>query len=270
MANTQRPIPFILISSNHGTMIINRHDYQMVDQKNGYGVGYQLLNTSSCEPQEIDFALALLKKRRAAFGDGVMAIDCGANVGVHTIEWARLMYGWGEVISFEAQERIYYALAGNVAINNCLNVSARFSAVGAICSQIEIPEPNYLVPSSFGSFELRKSEKTEYIGQYIDYKKTRTVPLVSIDSLGLKRLDFIKIDVEGMEEEVLDGAKKSIEKYRPIVMIEVIKSDRTNIENYFVSRGYKVFQMGMNDLAIHQDDPTLASVSIENGVLWLR
>ncbi|WP_228488025.1 hypothetical protein [Rhodocyclus gracilis] len=86
MANTQRPIPFILISSNHGTMIINRHDYQMVDQKNGYGVGYQLLNTSSCEPQEIDFALALLKKRRAAFGDGVMAIDCGANVGVHTIE----------------------------------------------------------------------------------------------------------------------------------------------------------------------------------------
>ncbi|WP_277986426.1 FkbM family methyltransferase [Rhodocyclus gracilis] len=101
-------------------------------------------------------------------------------------------------------------------------------------------------------------------------KKTRTVPLVSIDSLGLKRLDFIKIDVEGMEEEVLDGAKKSIEKYRPIVMIEVIKSDRTNIENYFVSRGYKVFQMGMNDLAIHQDDPTLASVSIENGVLWLR
>ena len=40
----------------------------------------------------------------AYFGDGVMAIDCGANVGVHTLEWSRLMYGWGEVIAFEAQE----------------------------------------------------------------------------------------------------------------------------------------------------------------------
>ena len=55
------------------------------------------------------------------------------------------MYGWGNVISFEAQEKIYYALAGNITINNCLNVSARLSAVGLNCSSIEIPEINYLI-----------------------------------------------------------------------------------------------------------------------------
>ena len=68
-----------------------------------------MLNSSSFDHREIDLALALLERRRQSFGSGMVAIDCGANIGVHTIEWARLMYGWGEVISFEAQEKIYYA-----------------------------------------------------------------------------------------------------------------------------------------------------------------
>jgi FkbM family methyltransferase len=269
MINIQRPIPFILISSNHGTMIINRNDHRMIDENNGYGVGYQLLNTSSFDQQEIDFALALIDRRRLNFGPGVIAVDCGANIGVHTIEWARLMYGWGEVISFEAQEKIYYALAGNVAINNCLNVTAKFAAVGSHCSSIEIPEPNYLIPSSYGSFELKESSGNEFIGQDIDYKKTKTVPLVSIDSLNLKRLDFIKIDVEGMEEDVLDGAKVAIKNNHPIMMIEIIKSDKSNIEKFLLEVGYKFFPMGINLLAIHQDDPVLKNIKLENGVLML-
>jgi len=267
--NTQRPIPFILISSNHGTMIINRNDYRMLDQDRGYGLGFQLLTTSSFDHPEINFALSLLNKRRLHFGDGVMAVDCGANCGVHTIEWARLMYGWGEVISFEAQEKIYYALAGNVVINNCLNVTAKFAAVGASCSSIEIPEPNYLIPSSYGSFELQKSDNNEFIGQEIDYKKTKTIPLVSIDSLNLKRLDLIKIDVEGMEEDVLAGAKKSIKNNHPIMIIEIIKSDKAKIEKFVEGHGYEIFPMGINLLAIHQDDPTLSSIKMENGTLWL-
>jgi FkbM family methyltransferase len=58
-----------------------------------------------------------------------VAIDCGANIGVHTTQWARLMTGWGRVVAFEPQERIYYALAGNIAINNCFNVRAIHAAV---------------------------------------------------------------------------------------------------------------------------------------------
>lgn len=269
MFTSQRPIPFILISTNHGTMIINRNDFRMVDQERGYGVGFQLLNTSSFDQQEIDFALALLNKRRLNFGDGVVAIDCGANIGVHTIEWSRLMFGWGEVISFEAQEKIYYALAGNVAINNCLNVTAKFAAVGSKCGSIQIPEPNYLIPSSFGSFELKERSNNEFIGQPINYKKTKPVTLVSIDSLELNRLDFIKIDVEGMEEEVLEGANKIIARNNPIMMIEIIKSNKINIEKLLQINGYKFFEMGLNLLAIHQDDPTLKSIKLENEVLWL-
>ena len=269
MIPSQRPVPFILISTNHGTMIINRNDYFMVGHEGGYGVGFQLLNTSSFDQKEIDLALALISKRRINFGDGVVAIDCGANVGVHTIEWARLMFGWGEVISFEAQEKIYYALAGNVAINNCLNVTAKHSAAGAKCGFIQIPEPNYLIPSSFGSFEIKEKESNEFIGQAIDYKKTKSVPLITIDSLELNRLDFIKIDVEGMEEEVLDGAKESIMKNHPIMLIETIKSNKNNINKFLEIKGYKFLEVGLNYLAIHQDDPTLKNIKIDNGTLWI-
>jgi FkbM family methyltransferase len=63
-------------------------------------------------------------RRREFYGNGVVAIDCGANCGVHIIEWSRHMFGWGRVIAIEAQEKIYYALCGNIVINNCLNTKA--------------------------------------------------------------------------------------------------------------------------------------------------
>jgi FkbM family methyltransferase len=267
MSKIKRPIPFVLISSNHGSMIINRNDYRMVNENNGYGVGYDLLNTSSFCQEEIDLVILLLNKRRISFGNGVVAIDCGANVGVHTIEWSRAMYGWGEVLSFEAQEKIYYALAGNIAINNCLNATARLAAVGDHCSIINIPEPDYLIPSSFGSFELKESNSNEFIGQEINYKKTKSIPLLSIDSLDLKRIDFIKIDVEGMEIEVLNGAKVSIGANHPIMFIEIVKSNRSMIEEFLISNGYKLFLLNMNMLAIHQNDPVLHNIKIENNIL---
>ena len=131
MAYPPRKIAFILASTDHGTLIVNRFDYRMVDATTGYGVGYFLLENSSYEAQEGSIAMRLLSLRRQHFGDGVVALDCGANIGVHTVEWAKGMTGWGFVIAIEAQERIYYALAGNISINNCFNVHVIHSAVGA-------------------------------------------------------------------------------------------------------------------------------------------
>ena len=148
-------------------------------------------------------------------------------------------------------------------------MTAKFAAVGSKCGSIQIPEPNYLIPSSFGSFELKEKNNNEFIGQSINYKKTKSVQLISIDSLELNRLDFIKIDVEGMEEEVLEGAIEIIKKNHPIMMIEIIKSSRDNIEKFLEANGYKHFEMGLNLLCIHQNDPTLKSIKLENGTLWL-
>ena len=268
MLNIARPAPFVLVSSNHGTLIINRNDYHMVDAQRGYGVGFQIMNQSAYDQDEVQFVLMLLQSRRASYGDGVVAVDCGANIGVHTVEWGRLMFDWGRVYSFEAQEKIYYALAGNVVINNCLNVTARLAAVGAECGKIGIPEPNYLQPASFGSFELKGGEKTEYIGQSIDYsKKDKVIDLVSIDSLELTRLDFMKIDVERMELDVLEGAEKSIARFKPQMLIEVVKSDREKILDGLAKGGYRVYPVGMNVLAIHQSDPANDRIRVQDNVL---
>src|SRR5258708_5784965 len=156
MRNPKRKVAFVLVSTDHGTLIVSRLDYRMVDQTRGFGVGFQILEESAFETGEVDLALSLLELRRKYFGDGVIAIDCGANIGVHAIEWAKKMTGWGSVIAIEAQERIFYALAGNIAINNCFNAKALLAAVSATGGVMRIPSPDYLLPASFGSLELAK------------------------------------------------------------------------------------------------------------------
>lgn len=262
MALPLRPVAFVLASSNHGSMIINRNDYRMVEANRGYGVGFQILNKSSFDQDEVNFILGLLNCRRRHFGNGVIAIDGGANIGVHTIEWARYMFGWGQVIAFEAQEIIYYALAGNVALNNCLNARVRLAALGENCGELPVPQPDYFKPASFGSLELREHANTEYIGQQISYEAgaCSVVPMLNLDSLGLKRLDLLKVDVEGMEMDVLRGGEIVLSQKHPIMVIETIKSDRTALENYMVNMGYRIFPLGINMLAIHSGDPTINQI----------
>jgi len=253
----KRPLAFVLAASGHGTLIVNRNDWK-IDETGGYGVGFQIMRTSFFDPEEVNDALTLLNFRRQFFGDGVVAFDCGANIGVHTIEWARFMHGWGSVVAIEAQERIYYALAGNIAINNCFNATVINAAVGSAVGVMHIPNPDYLKPSSFGSLELKPREKNEFIGQPVSYdpEHCHQVPVVSIDSFNLPRLDFIKIDVEGMELDVLEGAKLAVAQHRPQMLIESIKSDKDEIIAFLESYGYDFFEAGINILAVHSSDPT--------------
>lgn len=244
-------------------MLVNRHDYRIVGNA-AFGVGHQLLNTSSFDQNELDALSQLLESRRTNFGDGVVAIDCGANIGVHTVELAKLMHGWGEVISFEAQERIFYALAGNIALNNCFNARAIWAAVGAESGEIRVPLPDYFVPSSFGSLEIRESAQNENIGQVIDYSPDSMIvtKMLAIDDLNLRRIDLIKIDIEGMEMDALRGARTSIERYSPQLLIEKIKSNEGDIQDFVAGFGYKTFPLGLNLLAIHASDPICPHIEI--------
>ncbi|BFU59512.1 MULTISPECIES: FkbM family methyltransferase [Rodentibacter] len=126
---------------------------------------------------------------------------------------------------------------------------------------LDIPIIDYNRPSSFGSLELQSSPTNENIGQIVDYQKTQKVPLISIDSLQLERIDFIKIDVEGMELSVLTGALESIKRHKPIMTIEILKSNQQEIINLLAPLNYKFFPMGINLLAVHQDDPTIQNIN---------
>jgi FkbM family methyltransferase len=237
-------------------MIVNRNDYRITNN-GGYGVGYQLLQHSAFDQEEVNLAIQLLETRKNNFGPGVVALDCGANIGVHTVEWAQFMFGWGEVISIEAQERIFYALSGNISINNCFNARAIWAAVGSENKLIGVPLPDYTKPSSFGSLEIIKKENTEFIGQEIDYSNDmlHLTQMLRIDDLNMTRLDFIKLDIEGMELEALKGAEETIKITKPIMIVEKIKADEKMLTNFLMEKGYKIYPIGINLLAIHSSDP---------------
>ena len=257
-------IAFCLVSSDHGPMLVNRMDYNHTFTGDFYGVGSQIMENGVYDKRDVDSLKSLLLCRRNHFGDGVVAIDGGANIGVHTCEWSRLMRGWGSVLAFEAQERIAYALAGNITLQNCFNARAIWAALGAECGHIEFPEPDYKLQSSFGSFELRPRIGLEPIGQPIDYSRpTVRCELRTIDSISPERVDLVKLDLEGMEAEALEGAKETIERCRPILFIETIKSDKAAISQTLRDAGYVVMPNGMNVLAIHETDRTLENVKVE-------
>jgi FkbM family methyltransferase len=262
---TYRPQAYTLVSTDHGSMIVNRFDYKMIDEAHGYGVGFQLLNTGQYDMQEINLAKFILNRRLQNYGPGVVAIDCGANIGVHTIEWAKMLHQQGTVIAFEPQEAVYYALCGNIALNNCFNVSAYNSAVSDKSDLMDMPKPNYFQPSTFGSMELKQKEGSEDIGQ--ELKETTKVESVALSNLPLNRCDFIKIDVEGMEFEALDGAQGLIELCKPVMLIEFIKVDKDKLEKRLADSGYSAYQFGGNFLAIHESDKMASDVSVEDDKL---
>jgi hypothetical protein len=113
-----------------------------------------------------------------------------------------------------------------------------------------------------GSLELRHREGTEFIGQPIDYSDKRTVVLrtITLDSLDFARIDLIKIDVEGMELEAIEGAEASLTRSRPVLIVESIKTDKAKLRAAIERLGYRVFEMGLNLLAVHESDNTLTHV----------
>jgi FkbM family methyltransferase len=257
-------ISFVLINSDHGAMIVNRLDYNQSFNGEYYGVGAQLLETGNYDSREVRMLCDLLVLRREYCGDGVMVLDCGANIGVHTVGFAQLMRGWGKVIAVEAQERLFYALAGNMALHNCKNARAVWGAVDHTSGYIDIPEPDYDQLGSFGSFELKQRLGNENIGQEINYdKKTLRVQSFALDELDLKRCDLIKLDIEGMELDALAGARKLIERCRPLLFVEAIKVGREPLKQFFSEIGYRHFNHGMNLLGGHADDSTLTHIQTE-------
>ncbi len=76
------------------------------------------------------------------------------------------------------------------------------------------------------------------------------VPLTTIDRFAFKQVDLIKIDAEGMEMQVLDGAHKTIGRCRPILYIEYLKVNRDALRKCIIKHGYAVHPNNINYLCI--------------------
>lgn len=259
-----RPRPFILMDTDHGMMIVPQNDkLVLADGEHGIGVGLQIMTNGVFEPEEIALVKMILEMRRAHHGDGVMALDLGANIGAHTVEWGKLMADWGRVLAVEAQEQIYYCLCGNIVLNGLLNTTALNAAVAAERGTMQIPVLNYAAPASYGSLELQQHPENEEIGQPVDYTHTRTIGTLPIDSLALPRCDFMKVDVEGMELDVLRGARHTLMAHRPIVLVEIIKRNGQQAVEYLQALDYDIRYHGLNAIAIHRADPCIQYFAAE-------
>jgi FkbM family methyltransferase len=240
-----QPLGFVLASSDYGSVIVNRFDQNRHGDDPLFGVSYQILEAGMYEPAESALYLRLLRLCRQHRGDGLVAIDAGANLGMHTIQWARMMRHWGSVIAVEPQERIFYALCGNITLGNHFNAHAVHGALGDDCKRILVPQPDYLKQGSFGSLELRGHDDAEDIGQPIDYSTGLGVDMFTLDSLKLNRLDLLKIDVENMELPVLWGGRDTIMRCQPFIAVETCKNDEDRLLGLLKEFGYqRMIDMG--------------------------
>jgi FkbM family methyltransferase len=188
--------------------------------------------------------VALFRQVLAA-GDTVL--DIGANIGAHTVAMAQLVGPAGSVYAFEAQRVLLQILCGNVALNEFANVHAFPSAAGRARGRIAVPALDYTRVDNFGGIAIGQGGGEE-------------VDLVAVDELRLRQVKLIKIDVEGMELEVLHGAAHCIAKHRPIMLIETLKCDKDAVSEWLKNSGYLTTAAGMNFLAIHNGDQALAGL----------
>lgn len=159
----------------------------------------------SWEPEVVDAISRVV-------GPGMRVVDIGAHGGFYALLLAKLVGASGSVIAFEPLPANFRMLKENVAMNGLRNVTIERSAVCSHSGQFELEVPDEDAAALAGPME--DSEDT----------KVMTVSCLSLDdyfSFPRSRTDFIKMDVEGAEGDVLKGAKAIITLYRPTMMIEL-------------------------------------------------
>jgi FkbM family methyltransferase len=171
---------------------------------------------------------------------GCVVVDAGANIGLISVPLATAVMPRGGIVhAFEAQRLLCYALGGAAALNDLGNLFVHHKALGATGGMIDAPVPDYGKPQDFGLYSptdaaappTRETEKRE------------TVAVTTIDDLALPRLDFLKIDVEGMEIDVLRGAQATLAAFAPWCWVEYWKVGAEAIRSAFAGLPYRFFPM---------------------------
>lgn len=206
-----------LVHCREGWMLFNARDMYVGKSLEYYGEFSQL---------EMDLFASLVQ-----VGDTVL--DIGANIGAHTLGLARAVGATGHVIAFEPQRYLYHMLCANAALNGCRNVYAILGACGVSGLHIDVPMANYNEDGNFGCMSLDGK---------ITSDMSERVPLYRLDELTLDKCGFIKIDVEGMELEVLKGSERTLARCRPVMYIENDRMDKFEVLNrWILEHGYRLY-----------------------------
>jgi len=140
-------------------------------------------------------------------------MDVGANVGAYLFTLENHLKP-ENILAFEPNQQLFKRLGRLFPKVNLFSVA--LSDISTI-AEFKIPVINGEKVHTRGTLQTSIKEKNE---EKTILQKVEVKPLDELN-INLKRLDFIKIDVEGNEMQTLRGAKKTIEKYKPILMVEM-------------------------------------------------
>ncbi len=161
---------------------------------------------------------------------GNVVIEVGANIGAHTLFLAQQVTKTGVVIAFEPQRVLFQTLCANMALNNVLNTYCFQQAVGEKSGVVVVPPLDYTRENNFGGLSLGT------------YQVGEQVPLTTLDAFNFSFCNFLKIDVEGMEQQVLAGAANLIGRFKPVIYLENDRPEKSDeLVGYLASLSYKLY-----------------------------
>ncbi|MDH3265231.1 MAG: FkbM family methyltransferase, partial [Paracoccaceae bacterium] len=148
---------------------------------------------------------------RLLLGRGDTVFDVGANVGYHTMAFARFVGPFGHVVAFEPNPGAFRLANLTVAINDVQNVDLHQALVGSTAGSatVELVE----VDGNLGAARFNQPAGGSR-------RNLVNVNSVRLDDFAHLAPDLVKIDVEGMQFDVLEGAQSLIAAARPMVFLE--------------------------------------------------
>lgn len=175
----------------------------------------------------IDFAIYLLggfeintlRFYESVIKEGDVVLDIGANVGAHTLPFAKLVGSGGKVHAFEPTQYAFGKLQQNAQLNPALRPQMELHHA------MLVRDSNQAVSESlYSSWPLQgKTDLHETHGGRL--MSTAGAQVISLDDFvrdsALTRIDFIKLDVDGHEIAVLSGAAHTIARFRPMILMEL-------------------------------------------------
>ena len=200
-----------LFGQTHDIIRVNRHGIMwQLDLREGIDLAIYIFGKFEAETVEA-------YTQWIEPGDTVL--DIGANIGAHTLWFARLVSQEGFVLAFEPTKYAYDKLIINTQLNP--DLKSRITIAQVILGREDRDNNRAQIYSSWtvtGTVDRHPKHRGEL-------KSTEGASMLTLDSYlsqqRIKRVDFIKIDVDGYECDVLKGAQATLKQYKPILCIEL-------------------------------------------------
>lgn len=199
--------------------------------------------------KEIDYESYTRSKILERIAPGNLVFDVGSNIGQYALLFGDVVGEKGKVICLEPDPKNFAFLQFNINMNSVKNSEALNVGIGSEEATLKFYRDT-TTGGRRGSFEM------EFVGDSYE-GSSLDVPVITLDSLIEKHgePDFMKIDVEGHEMNVLSGIKGKLSK--TTVMIEVRLETKNEVFDFFNNLGYDCFLFGNN---------TLSKVSESSGI----